>query len=145
MEPRSAEAWNEMGGVAMAQEDYGAALEHFEQALAAKDGLLYALLNAGQAADKLPDLSRASAYFRRALAVDVKSAEGHQGLGLALAKSGQAAEGERHLLEAVRLKPALSAAWNNLGVLYLQQGAAEKAIMVWNAGLRRLRRMNCCI
>lgn len=136
LEPRSAEAWNEMGGVAMAQEDYGAALEHFEQALAAKDGLVYALLNAGQAAEKLRDPSRALAYFRRALAVDDRSAEGHQGLGLALAKAGRAAEGERHLLEAVRLKPGLSAAWNNLGVLYLRQGATAKAIDALERGIR---------
>lgn len=134
-EPRSAEAWNEMGGVAMAQEDYAAAMEHFEQALAAKDGLVYALLNAGQAADKLQDTGKAAGYFRRALAVDAKSAEGHQGLGLALAKGGEAGAGERHLLEAVRLKPELSAAWNNLGVLYLQQGAAERAIAALERGI----------
>ncbi|MFN0106136.1 MAG: FG-GAP-like repeat-containing protein [Bryobacteraceae bacterium] len=135
LDPRSAEAWNEMGGVAMAREDYATALEHFEQALAAKDGLVYALLNGGQAADKLRNTAQATGYFRRALAVDVKSAEGHQGLGLALAKSGQAAEGEKHLLEAVRLKPALSAAWNNLGVLYLQQGSSEKAVDALERGI----------
>ncbi len=135
LDPASAEAWNEMGGVAMARQDYSAALEHFEQALAAKDGLLYALLNAGQAADKLREPSKASAYFRRALAVEPKSAEGHQGLGLALAKTGNSAEGERHLLEAVRLKPALSAAWNNLGVLYLQQGSPEKAVSALERGI----------
>jgi tetratricopeptide (TPR) repeat protein len=135
LDPRSAEAWNEMGGVAMEQRDYAAAIEHFEQALAVKDGLVYALLNAGQAAEKLRDSSRASAYFRRVLAVDAKSPEGHQGLGSTLAKNGAAEEGERHLLEAVRLKPGLSAAWNNLGVLYLQRGAPEKAIAALERGI----------
>jgi tetratricopeptide (TPR) repeat protein len=135
LDPRSAEAWNEMGGVAMEQRDYAAAIEHFEQALAVNDGLVYALLNAGQAAEKLRDSSRASAYFRRVLAVDAKSPEGHQGLGSTLAKNGAAEEGERHLLEAVRLKPGLSAAWNNLGVLYLQRGAPEKAIAALERGI----------
>lgn len=135
LDPGSAEAWNELGGVAMAKEDYALALEHFEQALAAKDGLVFALLNAGQAADKIGEAKKAEAFFRRALATDPSSAQGHQGLGLTLAKSGQIDEGEKHLLEAVRLRPGLSAAWNNLGVLYLQQGDFKKAVEALEHGI----------
>ena len=135
LDPQSAESWNEKGGVAMAREEYAAALEHFEQALAAKDGLAYALLNAGQAADKLDQLARAEAYFRKALAVEPKSAEGHQGLGLTLAKRGNFGDSEKHLLEAVRLRPGLSTAWNNLGVLYVRQGAPERAAAALEQGI----------
>ncbi len=135
LEPASAEAWNELGGVAMAREEYGVALEYFEQALAAKDGLVYALLNAGQAADKADQLPRSEEYFRKALALEPKSPEAHQRLGLALAKNGKPAEGENHLLEAVRLRPALAAAWNNLGVLYLRQGTPQKAVDALERGI----------
>lgn len=135
LQPASAEAWNEMGGVAMARQDYGVALEHFEQAIAAKDGLVYALLNAGQAADKLGRQSLAEQFFRRALEIEPKSPEGHQGLGLALAKNGKITDGEKHLLEAVQLRPSLSAAWNNLGVLYLQRGNPQKAIDALERGI----------
>lgn len=135
LEPGSAEAWNEMGGVAMAREEYAAALEHFEQAIASKDDLAYALLNAGQAADKLGQFVPAEKYFRKALVLEPKSPDGHHGLGLALAKSGKASEGEKHLLEAVALRPSLSAAWNNLGVLYLNQGAPQKAADALERGI----------
>ena len=135
LEPASAEAWNELGGVAMAREEYVAALEYFDQALAAKDGLVYALLNAGQAADKSAQLPRSEEYFRKALALEPKSPEAHQRLGLALAKNGKPAEGENHLLEAVRLLPTLAAAWNNLGVLYLRQGTPQKAVDALERGI----------
>jgi len=132
----SAEAWNEKGGVALARRDYAGALAHFEQALSAKSGLTYAMLNAGQAADKLNQFPDAERYYREAFALDAQSAEAAQGLGLALAKQGKTAEAEKFLLEAVRLRPQLSPAWNNLGVLYLQSGAPEKAIDALGKGIK---------
>ena len=135
LDPRSAEAWNEFGGVAMAREDYRSALQYFEQALAAKSGLAFVLLNAAQASDKLDKLPEAEAYFRKALELEPNNADGHNGLGLTLAKRNNSAEAERALLEAVRLKPALSAAWNNLGILYLQQRDPAKAIKALEQGI----------
>ncbi|MCX6589973.1 MAG: FG-GAP-like repeat-containing protein [Acidobacteria bacterium] len=133
--PGSAEAWNEQGALAMAREDFSHALECFDQALAAKSGLTYALLNAAQAAEKLNRLPLAEDYYRQALTSDPSSPEGHQGLGLTMAKRGQLAEAERELKEAVRLRPAYSAAWNNLGVLYLQQRAPDKAVEAIEQGI----------
>ena len=135
LDPRSAEAWNELGGVAMAREEYAIALQHFQQALSAKDGLAYALLNAAQASTKLNQLGVAESYYRRAIAAEPLSPEAHQGLGLTLAKLGNLPEAERELLAAVKLRPALSSAWNNLGVLYLQQRAEAKAIQALEKGI----------
>jgi tetratricopeptide (TPR) repeat protein len=131
----SAEAWNEMGGVAMARNDFALALQHFEQALAAKSGLPYVLLNAGQACDKLGKPAEAERYFRQVLALEPANADGRQGLGLTLAKRGQFGEAEQEFLEAVRLRPAFGAAWNNLGVLYLQQRDAAKAMRSFERGI----------
>ena len=135
LEPFSAEAWNELGGVAMARNDPQTALQNFEQAIAAKSGLTYALLNAAQACDKLQQLAQAETYYRQAMATDPQSSEAAQGLGLTLAKRGNAGEGERYLLQAVRLRPTFSSAWNNLGVLYLQQRDPAKAIQALEKGI----------
>ena len=67
--------------------------------------------------------------------MEPKSAEGHQGLGLTLAKRGNFGDSEKHLLEAVRLRPGLSTAWNNLGVLYVRQGAPERAAAALEQGI----------
>lgn len=135
LDPRSAEGWNELGGIALARQEYGPALEHFEQALAAKSGQIYALLNAAQAADKLSQFAKAEGYYRQALAAEPRSAEASQGLGLMLAKQGRTAEAERRLLDAVEWKPRLSTAWNNLGVLYQQRGEPEKAVAALRKGI----------
>ena len=52
-----------------------------------------------------------------------------------MAKNGKVAEGENHLLEAVRIRPTLAAAWNNLGVLYLRQGRPQKAVDALERGI----------
>ncbi len=135
LNPQSAEAWNELGGLAMAREDYATALTHFEQALTAKSGLAYAMLNAAQAADKLRRLPLAESWYRQALAADPQSPEANQGLGLTLAKLGRPSEAEALLIAATKLKPAFPTAWNNLGVLYLQAGDTGKAIRALEAGI----------
>jgi tetratricopeptide (TPR) repeat protein len=135
LDPRSAEALNELGGVAMAREDYAGALQNFDQAIAAKSGLTYALLNAAQAAAKLNRLPDAERYYRRALTADPQSPEAHEGLGLTLAKRGNLQEAEQALLAAVKLRPKLSSAWNNLGVLYLQSRQDQKAINTLERGI----------
>ena len=135
LNPQSAEAWNEMGGLAMAREDYANALSNFEQALASKPGLGYALLNAAQAADKLRRPAVAEDYYRQALKAEPQSAEAHQGLGLTLAKKGDLAEAEVLLLKATKIRPAFPTAWNNLGVLYLQMGSSAKAIAALEQGI----------
>ena len=135
IDPKSAEAWNELGGVAMAREDHAAARKYFDQALAAKDGLTYVLLNAAQVSAKLNDLPAAESYYRQALSAEPQSAEAYQGLGLTLAKRGSFIEAESALLAAVKIRPALSVAWNNLGVLYLQQREGQKAIDVLERGI----------
>ena len=136
LDPHSAEAWNELGGVAMAREDHATALQHFQRALAAKSGLTYALLNAAQASAKLNQLPAAESYYRQALLADAQSAEAHQGLGLTLAKRGAFADAESELLAAVKIRPTMTAAWNNLGVLYLQQRDGQKAIQALEQGIR---------
>ena len=136
LDPHSAEAWNELGGVAMAREDHTAALQHFQQALAEKSGLTYVLLNAAQASAKLNQLQAGESYYRQALVADPQSAEAHQGLGLTLAKRGLFADAESELLAAVKIRPAMTAAWNNLGVLYLQQRDGPKAIQALEQGIK---------
>ncbi|MEJ7607980.1 MAG: ASPIC/UnbV domain-containing protein [Bryobacteraceae bacterium] len=85
LDAKSAEAWNELGGLAVARGEHALALQHFKAALAAKAGLVFVLLNAAQAADKVGKRSEAQAYYREAVATDPASAEAAQGLGLLLA------------------------------------------------------------
>jgi len=135
LDPASAEAWNELGGVEQAEGQDKKALECFGRALAAQPDLVYALLNAGQSASRLQAPAEAERHYRRAATLDAASGEAHNGLGLALAQLGRAAEAERSLRRALEVQPALGPAWNNLAVLLLQGKREAEAIQVLTQGI----------
>jgi tetratricopeptide (TPR) repeat protein len=137
LDPRLADAWNERGGVAAARNDHAAALAHYQRALSIQNDLIYVHLNAGQACDRLGRLPAAEQHFRQAHALDKKSPEAANALGLNLAKQGRAAEAKPLLQEAIRLKPDFAGAINNLGVLYLQQGQVNDAIAAFQYGIQQ--------
>jgi tetratricopeptide (TPR) repeat protein len=136
LDPNLADAWNELGGVEAARNNYAAALQHYQRALSIQDDLAYCHLNAGQACERLGRLADAEQHFRKALALDASSPEASNGLGLILAKQGKAAEAKTLLQTAIRLKPDFAAAVNNLGVLYMQQGQINDAIAAFRYGIQ---------
>jgi tetratricopeptide (TPR) repeat protein len=136
--PQIAEAWNELGGVEQGQyADHKKALECFEQAVAWKPDLVYALLNAAQSAARLQDLAKARDLYERALAASPRNAAAHNGLGLLLAQSGESAKAEVHFRDAVKHDAALGGAWNNLAVLLLRQRREPEALQVLREGIRQ--------
>lgn len=134
--PQSPEAWNEIGGVALAQNNPAAALEHFQQALKLSPNLVYVILNAGQTAANYNQPSLASEYFRRALSLDPTSAAANNGLGLLLAKEGKNEEAEKLLKQATTLEPSLATAWNNLAVLYLRMNKVPDSLKAFEQGIQ---------
>jgi tetratricopeptide (TPR) repeat protein len=136
IDPSLSEAWNEMGGVALAENRLDEALGHFQQALTGKPDLLYALLNAAQTAAQLRRTEAAEGYYRKAVAAHPASADAANGLGLLLARSGRRGEAEQQLKLATRLDPALASAWNNLAVLYLNQKRTGDAVAALEEGMR---------
>lgn len=135
LQPALAEAWNERGGLALAAKKPEEALEQFEQALAGRPDLLYALLNAAQTAAQLDRLDQAAAYYRLARAAHPRSADAANGLGLTLAKQGDSREAETLLREAVTLDPALASAGNNLAVLLLRGERKDEAVAALEQGI----------
>jgi len=103
---------------------------------------------AAQGAIGSGDYPGAVAPLRAILAAQQASPEVHCNLGVALRAAGELDEAAHHLREAARLRPALAAAWYNLGLLefgraryaeaehaYRQAIAAEPAIDSWQHSL----------
>ncbi len=134
--PNDAEAWSGLGDVCQSGNNPREALTEYDKALALKSGLVYTLLNAGQAADKLNESARAEAYYRRALELDGKSAEAMNGLGLASAKQGRTEDARQLFEQAIAIRRDYSEAINNLGVLYMQEGKVNDAIAAFEYGIR---------
>ncbi len=136
IDPASAEAWNELGGVEMAEGNPKAAIERYRKALDIKSDLPYALLNLAQAYAELGDHSSAEKFFARALEADPESAEAANGLGLALANQNRLDEAKRAFERAIEIRRDYASAINNLGVLYTTRGDANSAIAAFRYGIQ---------
>lgn len=139
IEPALPEAWNERGGIALAQGRPDDAIKNFEQALAIKSDLLYVLLNAAQAYAQLGRHERAEQFYLQAVAAHPQSAAAANAYGFFLARAGRYSEAEPWLRKATQLEASLATAWNNLGVLLVRTGREAQAIAVLEEGIRNNR------
>ena len=130
-----AEAWSALGDTCENRNDYSQALANYNKALALKPDLLFTLLNAGHAADKLNQPGQAELFYRKAFELDPQSAEAANGLGLSMAKQGHTDGAKKYFERAIELKRDYGEAINNLGVLYIQQGKMSDAIAAFEYGI----------
>jgi tetratricopeptide (TPR) repeat protein len=132
---QSAELWNNLGGLEMARQNYGRALECFEKALAINPDLSYVLANAGQTHARLGNAVDAERAFRRALELSPKDADAANQLGLLLARQDRSSEAAQFLKLAIEIKPDHAAAINNLAVLYIRMRKIDDAIAAFRYGM----------
>ena len=77
--------------------------------------------------EKLGHAAEAERLYRRALAVDPRSGDAANKLGLLLAKAGRTDEARRLFELAISIRRDDSSAINNLGVLYINTGQTNDA------------------
>lgn len=117
LEPGSAEALEVLGRVQLHRNQLDQALSAFLSALQLKPQNPSVLNNAGYVFLKRGDLLQARLYLEQAVAIDGSLVEAHNNLGIALARLG---DRDRALQEFLAVNDP-SAAFNNLGVVYLGQ------------------------
>ena len=136
--PEAPEVWNNLGGLAMARDDYFGASEHFARALALNPDLPYALVNAAQAQVRLGNADDAEQLLRRALALDGTDAEAAGKLGLIMAKQGRYDEARALFQRAIEHDRDHAEAINNLAILYIQTRQLRDAIAALRYGIERV-------
>ena len=70
----------------------------------------------------------AAVFFRQAHEKDASDAEIAENLGYSLLKSGQLAEAEPAILDALALAPERASAWGSLGLVYAKQGKHREGV-----------------
>ncbi len=136
IDPKLADAWNELGGVEAVEGNTKRALDYYLKATEIQPDNVYAVLNAAQAYSNLEDNSGAERLFRRAAELDPNVAEAANGLGLALAKQGHASEAKRAFERAIALRRDFAPAINNLGMLYINDNDLTNAIAAFRYGVQ---------
>ncbi len=129
---------NNLGGLAMAREDFQGALEHFKRALAISGDLPYALVNAAQAHGRLGNEVEAESLLRRALDVAPSDADAANKLGLIRARQGSLDEARRLFQQAIENQRDHVEAINNLAVLYIRTSQVRDAIAAFLYGIEQV-------
>ena len=115
LEPRDAEAHNNLGVILQELGRLDEAAESCKQAIALKPDNAEAHSNLGLILKKLGRLNESEASCKQAIALKPDLAEAHNNLGNALQALGRLDESEASFKQAIALKPDYARAHNNLG------------------------------
>jgi len=117
LDPKSAEALEALGRVHLHRNEIDQALSAFLSAVEIKPKNATLLSNTGYVFLKRGDLMQARTYLERAIASDNSLVEAHNNLGIVLARMGE----PDHALSEFLAVNEPAAAFNNLGVVYMDQ------------------------
>lgn len=123
-----AESFDIIGRGFAEQGDRAAAIEAFQQALAANPEFAQSHESLGSEYLAVGRIDDAIAHFREAIRLEPSAAVAHSNLGLALASKGRSETALHHYGEALRLRPESAEAHSNMGVELTAQGRMEEAV-----------------
>lgn len=135
LNPRAAQAHNNLANVLVRLERFAEAAPHYEAALAVQP-TAEAHSNYGGVLVRLGRREDAGKQFAEALRLRPDLADAHNNLANLLAQAGDLAAAEPHFREAVRLRPDHADAHANLGNVLAQTGRLADALPCYEAALR---------
>lgn len=128
-------AANSLGLKSFAEEDFAAALVHFQDAVRLAPEQAEYHNNAGMCLLHLDNPALAMQYFRSAISLRTDFALYHYNLGLAAQTAGQAAAAIEAYRAALARNTAFFDAAARLGVILYQQNRKQEAVDVWKKAL----------
>jgi tetratricopeptide (TPR) repeat protein/peroxiredoxin len=123
-----ANAWNNLGIIAMQEGRAEEATRCFQQALRLNPDNLIALNNLGNAHRQRKSWDAARQAFERALEVSPDDPDANYGLGMVYAQADDSAHAYEYLQRALKFRPDYPEALNNLGILYLRTQRRDEAV-----------------
>jgi len=131
-----AQAHTNIGHIHQLRGEYGQAIHHYRQALAAMPNKHEARFSLAVTHYTLGNYQDAESQYRRYLINNPEDARAHFNLALALDAQEQPIEAEKRYLQALRHDPHLAHAHGKLARLYQKQGQAEKTVAHYRAALQ---------
>jgi tetratricopeptide (TPR) repeat protein/thiol-disulfide isomerase/thioredoxin len=131
-----ANAWNNLGILAMREGRAEEALRCFQEALRLNPNNLIALNNLGNAHRQQKNWDAARKTFERALAVSPNDPDANYGLGMVYAQADDATHAYEYLQRALKSRAAYPEALNNLGILYLRTQRRDEAVASFEECIR---------
>jgi tetratricopeptide (TPR) repeat protein len=135
IDPRSAEAQNNLGNAFLELGEAANAAECYRRALAIRSDNTEILCNLANALTQLGELQEAIHCSERALALDPRLSMAHNNLGVGLAALGQTERALESYRRAVTLNPGYVEALNNLGNLLREMGERREPVALYRRAL----------
>jgi RNA polymerase sigma factor (sigma-70 family) len=135
IDPRDAQAYNNLGIVLLRQGKLVEAIDCFRRAIELDPKLTQAHYNLGNALHQQGKLDEAVACFRRAIQLDPRDAQAHNNLGNVLLQQGKMDEAVASLRRSIELDPRNASVHNNLGNVLSRQGKLEEAVACFRRAL----------
>ena len=132
---RNYEAHNGLARALARRGEAGAAIAHYEQALAIRPDYVEAHNNLGNALAGRGEVEAAIAHYRMVLSIRPDHAEAHNNLALALAGQGKAEAAIAHYEKALALEPDFAEAHYNLANALAGRGEADVAVAHYQQAL----------
>jgi tetratricopeptide (TPR) repeat protein len=131
-----ANAWNNLGLLAMREGRTDEATRCFEEALRLSPDHLIALNNLGNAYRVQKNWDAARKAFERSLQISPFDAEANYGLAMVFAQADDSTRTYDYLQRALKARPIYPEALNNLGILYLRTQRPDEAISSFEECIR---------
>uniref|UniRef100_A0A7C4EIR6 Tetratricopeptide repeat protein n=1 Tax=Fundidesulfovibrio putealis TaxID=270496 RepID=A0A7C4EIR6_9BACT len=125
--PTMAEAYVQLGGIAMHMGDIEACLRFNQSATKARARFAVPHANIGFCLLQMGQVDEAIKALRKAVKLDSQFVQAYGTLGSALFMAGELDESIEMSTRAVELHPKFGPAWNNLALAWLEKGDAKKA------------------
>ena len=126
--PTMAEAYIQLGGLAMNDGDLETCLSMNQAAMKARARFAVPHANIGFCLLQMGQVDEAIKALRKAVKLDSQFVQAFGTLGSALYMSGEIDESIEMSKRAIELHPKFGPAWNNLALAYLEKGDAAQAM-----------------
>jgi Flp pilus assembly protein TadD/peroxiredoxin len=131
-----ANAWNNLGLLAVREGRAGQAISYFQEALQRNPDHWIAIENLGNAYRQQKRWDEARTTLERAVAMKPDEPEANYSLGMVFAQSDDTERAYQYLQKALKFRPAYPEALNNLGVLYLRTRRRDEAVAKFEECIR---------
>jgi Tfp pilus assembly protein PilF/predicted AlkP superfamily phosphohydrolase/phosphomutase len=136
-EPRSKEAENLLGNIAMEKKEYAEAEKRFETALGYEPNFTDARNSLGILYNKMGRTDDALREFLRVVAVDPDYAEALNNIGVIYKEQGRAQDAAASFRKAIAADPEFAGSYSNLALVLEQQGDLKGAEEMFRNALQR--------
>jgi len=143
-QPGNFQALHLLGVVALQRQDYPAALDFFDRAIARKPDFAEAYSNRGNALREMGLPEKAEASYRKAIAINGKFSMAHYNLGNILLASKRFDESAAHFKRALSANPRFTEARINLGLACKEAGNLKEAETCYRKALEQRPEMAVC-